>query len=171
MTATSGVVVEDWLLDAALAPVVDGDPLAPLYSGAARGLLVLPFCPACDLPLELEQRVCDGCATAGADWRPVDPTGTVHSVTVVHRLERGLVRTHEPYPVADVELTCGHRIVLTSVQASCPAPAIGDAVSVGFRRLGGVAVPAFHRTTNPGETEDPDDRSPDAARAEADRGA
>jgi uncharacterized OB-fold protein len=171
MTTTSGVVVEDWLLSAALAPAVDGDLLAPLYSGAARGLLVLPFCPACDLPLELEQRVCDDCATAGADWRPVEPSGTVHSVTVVHRLERGLVRTSDPYPVADIEMACGHRVVLTSVEPSHRPPSIGDAVSIGFRRLGDVAVPAFHRTTQPGETEDPDDRSRDAARAEADRGA
>jgi uncharacterized OB-fold protein len=170
MTDTTGVVAEDWLVGAELAPDVEGDPLAPLYSGAADGLLVLPFCPACGLALELEQRACDGCATTGADWRPVDPRGTVHSVTVVHRLQRGLVRARDPYPVADIEMAGGHRLVLTSVEPLPHPPAIGDTVSIGFRRLGDVAVPAFHSTTQPGETEDPHDRSRDAARAEANRG-
>jgi uncharacterized OB-fold protein len=143
------MTAEDWLLTAELAPAVEDDPLAPLYSAAAEGLLVLPFCPACGLALELEQNVCDGCATTDADWRPVDPRGTVHSVTMVHRLERGLVRARDPYPVADVEMTSGHRLVLTSLEPlPCP-PAIGDAVSIGFRGLGDVAVPAFTTMPNP----------------------
>ncbi|MCW2858783.1 MAG: hypothetical protein JWP48_491 [Actinoallomurus sp.] len=160
------VMAEDWLLEAELAPAVEGDPLAPLYAGAADGLLVLPFCPACGLALELEQRVCDGCATAGADWRPAEPRGTVHAVTVVHRLERGLVRAPGPYPVADVETAGGHRLVLTSVGPLPRPPAIGDAVTIGFRRLGGVAVPAFH-PTNLVKRRTPDGRSRDAAAAEA----
>jgi uncharacterized OB-fold protein len=149
------LLTEDWLLGPELAPTVDGDPLAPLYHGGARGLLVLPFCPACATPLELEQRVCDACAATGADWRAVEARGTVHSVTVVHRLEPGLVRTRHPYSVADVELVSGHRLVLTSTDPVSQPPVIGTDVAIGFRRLGGVAVPAFRSTTPPGETEDP----------------
>jgi uncharacterized protein len=43
----------DWLLGPELAPGSDDDPLAPLYRGARDGLLVLPFCPRCELPLDL----------------------------------------------------------------------------------------------------------------------
>ncbi|MDX6433212.1 MAG: uncharacterized protein QOE54_5578, partial [Streptosporangiaceae bacterium] len=132
---------DDWLLSPGLAPDQEDDALAPLYRGAAVDELRLPFCPACGLALELEQRVCDGCATAGADWRTVRPAGTVHSVTVMHRLEPGLVRTGRPYPIADVELACGHRLVVTSVRPLTEPPAIGDPVTIGFRRVGGVAVP------------------------------
>jgi len=147
---TTTYLDEDWLLAPELAPSATDDPLSPLYAGAAAGALVLPFCPACDLPLELEQRVCDSCATTGPAWRQVEPRGTVHSVTVVHRLEPGLVRTTGPYPVADVELQSGHRLVLGPLLPTNVPPAIGDPVTVGFRRLGAVALPAFA----PSETED-----------------
>lgn len=45
----------DWLLDDGVAPGGEGDPLAPLYEGGARGELVLPFCGTCRLSLDLEQ--------------------------------------------------------------------------------------------------------------------
>jgi uncharacterized OB-fold protein len=138
-------MTQDWLLSDELAPSTEDDVLAPLYAGAARGELVVPFCPACGLALELEQQVCDGCGSADPEWRAVEPRGHVHSATLVHRLEPGLVRAEHPYPVADIELAAGHRLVLTSDEPAPDPPAIGDAVSIGFRHLGGVAVPAYHR--------------------------
>ena len=139
MTATA---VEDWLLDSALAPTADDDLLAPLYRAAARNELAMPFCAACALPLELDQEVCDGCGHSERDWRTVDPRGTVHTATLMHRREPGLVRGGVPYPIIDVELTSGHRIVMTTVQPTDTAPPIGTAVRIGFRRLGDVAIPA-----------------------------
>jgi uncharacterized OB-fold protein len=132
---------DDWLLDASLAPDTGGH-LAPLYAGAAEGRLTLPFCSACGLPLELEQEVCDGCGGTAITWRDVVGEGTVHSVTVVRRREAGLVRTEDPYAVADVELTSGHRVLLAACRPS-PPPPIGTPVTVAFRFLGGVAVPAY----------------------------
>jgi uncharacterized OB-fold protein len=140
MTATA---VEDWLLDSALAPTADDDMLAPLYRAAAHNELVMPFCAACTLPLELDQEVCDGCGNAECAWRTVAPRGTVHAATLMHRCEPGLVRGVAPYPIVDVELTSGHRIVMTTVQPAGTAPPIGTAVRIGFRRLGDVAIPAI----------------------------
>jgi uncharacterized OB-fold protein len=140
MTATT---VEDWLLDSALAPAADDDVLAPLYRAAARSELAMPFCAACNLPLELDQEVCDGCGNADSDWRTVDPRGTVHSATLMHRREPGLVHGVAPYPIVDVELSSGHRMVMTTVQTADTAPPIGTAVRIGFRRLGDVAIPAI----------------------------
>ncbi|MEE6137605.1 OB-fold domain-containing protein [Mycobacterium sp. 050128] len=140
MTATA---VEDWLLDSALAPTSDGDLLAPLYRAAARKELAMPFCAACALPLELDQQVCDGCGHGEHDWRTVDPSGTVHTATLMHRREPGLVHGTAPYPIVDVELSSGHRMVMTTVQPADTAPTIGTAVRIGFRRLGNVAIPAI----------------------------
>jgi uncharacterized protein len=140
MTATA---VEDWLLDSALAPTADDDLLAPLYRAAARNELALPFCAACALPLELDQQVCDGCGEADRDWRTVDLRGMVHAATLMHRRESDLVHAVAPYPIVDVELSSGHRMVMTTVQPAETAPTIGTAVRIGFRRLGDVAIPAI----------------------------
>jgi uncharacterized OB-fold protein len=140
MTATA---VEDWLLDSALAPAADDDLLAPLYRAAAREELVMPFCAACALPLELDQEVCDSCAHIERDWRTVTPIGAVHTVTLMHRREPGLVHAMTPYPIVDVELSSGHRMVMTTVQPADTAPPIGAAVRIGFRHLGDVAIPAI----------------------------
>lgn len=142
---------EDWLVTAALTPTLAGNPIEPLYRGAAGGELVLPFCAACGLPVELDQQVCDGCDGGdggGPDggeaiaWRAVAPTGVVHAATTVHRREPGLIRTTEPYQVVDVEVSSGHRLVTTTVAATAEAAAIGQPVSISFRTVGGVALPA-----------------------------
>jgi uncharacterized OB-fold protein len=140
MTATA---VEDWLLDSALAPTVDDDVLAPLYRASARNELAMPFCAACALALELDQEVCDGCGHSERDWRTVDPLGTVHAATLMHRREPGLVHGVAPYPIVDVELSSGHRMIMTTVQPADTAPPIGAAVRIGFRHLGDVAIPAI----------------------------
>jgi uncharacterized OB-fold protein len=145
----------DWLLTVDLAPSTD-DALAPLYAAAAKGMLSLPHCAGCSLALELEQRVCDGCGRTEVEWRGVEPSGIVHSVTVVHRREPGLVVATAPYPVADVEMASGHRLVLAPVHPIRTPPVIGEPVGIAFRRLGAVNVPAFrtcHR--DPSRTEAP----------------
>jgi uncharacterized OB-fold protein len=144
MTAVETSAREDWLLETALAPAVDSDPLRPLYDAAARGELALPFCADCDLPLELEQRMCDGCGHTEIVWRQVHPSGIVHAATMMHRREAGLVRAIDPYPVVDVEMDSGHRIVMTTLAPTQSAPHIGTTVRIGFRRLGDVAIPAVN---------------------------
>ncbi|MDV7136468.1 Zn-ribbon domain-containing OB-fold protein [Williamsia muralis] len=135
-------IATDWLLSDSLGPVVSGDPLEPLYTGAARGALVLPFCAACSLPLDLEQHVCDGCGSHRIDWLETAPTGVVHSSTTMHRLEPGLVTATGPYPIVDIELAGGHRLIMTTVDPATRAPQIGDVVDIGFRNLAGTALPA-----------------------------
>jgi uncharacterized protein len=135
---------QDWLLEPALAPAVDGDAIRPLYDAAARGELALPFCAACELPLELEQQTCDGCGGAERLWRQVNPRGSVHAATMMHRREPGLVRATDPYVIVDVEMESGHRIVMATLTPTDAAPPIGTPVRVGFRRLGDVAIPAVN---------------------------
>lgn len=149
MTAVANTTREDWLLHAVLAPAVDGDAIRPLYDAAARGELALPFCASCGLALELEQQVCDGCGRTERVWRGVQPRGVVHAATMMHRREPGLVRAEHPYPIVDVELESGHRIVMTTAVSCGSAPAIGAPVRVGFRRLGAVVLPAIDTLGDP----------------------
>jgi uncharacterized OB-fold protein len=146
MTATA---VEDWLLDPALAPQPEHDALAPLYRAATRGELALPFCAACKQPLELDQEVCDDCGGTEHDWRAVELRGTVHAATLMHRREPGLVNAATPYPIVDVELESGHRIVMTTARPMDTAPEIGARVRIGFRRLGDIAIPAIDTLEDP----------------------
>ena len=147
----------DWLAAPELAPDTADPVLAPVYEAAARGALALPFCAACATPLELEQYVCDACGagaeigTAGREWRDVPLGGTVHAATLVHRREPGLIVATGPYPVIDVELASGHRLVLTTAAPSGQAPDVGAPVEIAFRTVGGVTLPAvrFPRTASP----------------------
>ena len=141
-------VAGDWLAAEQLAPDAADPVMAPLYEAAAQGALALPFCAACSTPLELEQYVCDACGasaevgTAGRAWRDVPLAGTVHAATLVHRREPGLIVASGPYPVIDVELTSGHRLVLTTAAPSGEAPDIGAPVEIAFRTAGAVKLPA-----------------------------
>jgi uncharacterized OB-fold protein len=142
----TAVTQRDWLLDDRLQPDAGHPALRPLFDAAARGALALPFCAACAIPLELEQLVCDGCGSADRVWREVPLAGVVHSATVMHRREAGLVVTEGPYPLIDVETESGHRMIMTTAVATNRAPAIGDTVAIAFRRVGDVAVPAVDNT-------------------------
>jgi uncharacterized OB-fold protein len=146
MTPATPATRGDWLVAPELAPDPADPDLAPLYAGAARDALVMPFCAACSLPLELEQSVCDACGTPDRQWRQVPRTGTVHAATLVHRREPGLIIAVQPYPVIDVELTSGHRLVMTTTQACEHAPAIGAPVEIAFRVVGATVLPAVQLT-------------------------
>jgi uncharacterized OB-fold protein len=143
MTAAVNATTVDWLLDPVLAPDGHDEAMSPLYDAAARGELAMPFCAECELALELEQDVCDGCGARNRHWRRVDRCGVVHAATVMHRREPGLVRAESPYPIVDVELSSGHRLVMTTTAPCHTAPSIGTEVRVGFRRLGEAAIPAI----------------------------
>jgi uncharacterized protein len=132
----------DWLVAASLTPITDGE-LAPFYAAAARGELVMPFCGKCEwAALELEQTTCDTCGTQDVQWRALELRGIVHSATTVHRLEPGLVLTTEPYQIIDVEFASTHRLLMTTTEPTAVPFLIDTPVLVGFRTIGGVALPA-----------------------------
>ena len=154
----------DWLVGPELAPDAADPVMAPVYESAARGALALPFCAACGTPLELEPYVCDGCGasaeigTPGREWREVPLAGTVHASTLVHRREPGLIVALGPYPVIDVEMASGHRLVLTSATPSGQAPDIGTPVEIAFRTVGAVRLPAVRAAQSPRRRSDITDR-------------
>jgi uncharacterized protein len=132
----------DWMVAASLTPITDGE-LAPFYAAAAQGELVMPFCGICEwAALELEQTTCDTCGAQDVQWRTIDLFGIVHSATTVHRLEPGLVLTSEPYQIIDVEFASTHRLLMTTTEPVAEPFPIDTPVTIGFRVVGGVAVPA-----------------------------
>jgi uncharacterized protein len=132
----------DWLVAASLSPITDGE-LAPFYAAAARGELVMPFCGVCEwAALELEQTTCDSCGAQDVQWRTIELAGVVHSSTTVHRLEPGLVLTTEPYQIIDVEFASTHRLLMTTTRPTTDPYLIDTPVLIGFRTIGGIAVPA-----------------------------
>lgn len=156
LSAKAPVATRDWLLDDTLAPDAADESMYEFYAAAARGELILPFCAGCQSALDLEQAVCDQCGSFDSDWRTVDLVGTVHSATTMHRFEPGLVKAQRPYPILDIELTSGHRLIMTTLDPTSTTPRIGNEVGIAFRNLGGVAIPAAYSTvqnTAPNETE------------------
>jgi uncharacterized OB-fold protein len=144
----TAATLADWLLDPTLAPEREHDAIAPLYEATDRGELALPFCAACDQPLDLDQEVCDACGGIEHGWRTVELRGAVHAATLMYRREPGLVHAEAPYPIVDVELDSGHRLIVTTSRPAEVAPAIGTRVRIGFRRLGNVAIPAIDTLEN-----------------------
>jgi hypothetical protein len=72
----------------------------------------------------------------------VDNHGTVHSATLVHRREQSLIRAEAPYLLLDVETSSGHRLVMTTALPASTLPDNGTPVTIGFRVIGSVHVPA-----------------------------
>jgi uncharacterized protein len=134
----------DWLVPDELAPVTTG-AMHQFYQAAGEGRLEMPFCGACSLALELEQMTCDRCGGEPC-WQVVEPNGRVHACTTVHRRETGLVLATDPYQVVDVELSSGHRLVMTTQARTDHCFGIGEAVAIGFRHVGAVALPAIAGT-------------------------
>lgn len=131
----------DWLADDALAPPPTAR-CAPFHDAAADGRIVLPRCRACAAPLELDQVACHRCADTGAVWQEVPRRGQVHATSSVHRVAPPQILTDRPYLLIDVEFESGHRLVLTTCAPCAQAPAVGQQVRIGFRRVGGTPLPA-----------------------------
>ena len=150
MTAVTNPATEpasqDWLLEPVLAPTVTGDVLAPYYEAAARGELAMPFCSRCDLALELEQRVCDGCGGTESQWRTVEVAGTVHAAPLMHPRETGLVRAEVPHPVATAPVTLDADVVkrLRAMMREGVKSGSAKAAAAGREPVYGVAAEVTH---------------------------
>lgn len=135
-------ILDDWLLDPSLAP----PPVTRCWrrcttrrSGRGDAAVL------CRMRETTGTRAGHLRRLRGGDrsWRAVAPHGTVHAATLMHRREPGLVHARGPYPIVDVELDSGHRLVMTTARPTDTAPRIGTAVHIAFRRLGDVVIPAI----------------------------
>ena len=135
----------DWLLHDSAAPS-DVAPLTQFLTGSAEGALVLPFCAACKHPLDLDQLHCDECAHQERVWQEVKPEGQVTVSIMMNRVDARYVKQEKPYPVTEVLLNSGHRIIVsTSTVADAPI-ASGTQVRLEFVRVGTQNIPRIINT-------------------------
>jgi len=132
----------DWLVTDALAPIPN-DLTAPFFEGCAEGRLALPICGSCAQPLWFEQLVCSTCASTQRTWIDAALCGEIHALTIVHRRQADVIVATVPYLVVDVELDTSHHLTMSTVEPSIEGFKICDRVEIGFRNIGGVAVPAI----------------------------
>ncbi|AEK42426.1 Zn-ribbon domain-containing OB-fold protein [Amycolatopsis mediterranei] len=105
----------------------------PFWAAAAEGRLVLPECADCGLRFFVPEPVCPRCLSRNWDWAPSAGTGTVYSVTVVHRAPGPGFEV--PFALAIVDLDDG--VTMLSHVVGCPVDevVIGLPVRVDFRPL------------------------------------
>ena len=83
-------------------PDIHDPGFAPFWAGTAAGELRIVFCSDCDQPRWPPRPVCGHCRSFELDWRPVTPTGHLHTWTgVEHQTASDLP---PPYVVGLVEI-------------------------------------------------------------------
>jgi hypothetical protein len=114
----------------------------PFWAAAAEGRLVLPECGDCGLKFFVPEPVCPRCLGRNWEWVPSAGTGTVYSVTVVHRAPGPGFEV--PFALAIVDLDDG--VPMLSHVVGCPVDEVGIGlpVRVDFRPLTAeLALPYF----------------------------
>ncbi len=135
----------DWLLQDSAAPS-DVAPLTQYLSGSAEGKLVMPFCAACQHPLDLDQLQCDACAHQERTWQEVEPAGVTTVAIMMNRVDARYVKHDAAYPVIEVLLNSGHRIIV-STSSVADAPIAADTpVRLEFVRVGTQNIPRIINT-------------------------
>ena len=93
------------------------------WDGAREGELRFQHCADCGFVRWPAAGVCPECLSRTAEWKAVEPVGTVWSYVVYHR-SYSKSAPPLPYNVALVELDCGVRLITTLA---------GDGHEVGMR--------------------------------------
>ncbi len=93
----------------------------------------------CGAPQFPSKPTCDVCGSDRMETRQANGTGTIFSITVVHRPPSDALRKHAPYGIALVDLDEGFRMMAHAD----PELAIGARVRVGFVEFGDRMVPRF----------------------------
>jgi hypothetical protein len=115
---------------------------APFWEATRQGVLTVPHCSRCDRWFFSPEVVCPGCL--GPDWiyRAVAGTGSVYSVTVVHRAPGPGFQT--PFALAVIDLDEGARMLSQVVGLPPEQVRIGLRVRVRMHALTAeITLPEF----------------------------
>jgi uncharacterized OB-fold protein len=106
-----------------------------------EGQIIYSRCCAdhCGAPHFPPKARCDACDSDRLEMRQAAGTGTIFSITVVHRPPSDALRQYAPYGIALVDLDEGFRMM---AQAD-PDLAIGSRVHASYVQFGGRVVPRF----------------------------
>jgi uncharacterized protein len=105
----------------------------PFWEAASQGRLVLPRCAECGLLFFTPEPACPSCLARDWTYVPSTGTGSVYSVTVVHRVPGPGFDV--PFALAIVDLDDG--VPMLSHVVGCPVDEVfvGMRVRVEFRPL------------------------------------
>jgi uncharacterized OB-fold protein len=119
---------------------LSADPIArDWWAAIARGHIGYEVCKECGTAQFYPRGRCTACGSAGVETRRAAGTGTIFSITVVHRPPSAALQAFAPYGIALVDLDEGIRMM---AQAD-PALAIGARVQAHFVTFGDRTVPRF----------------------------
>lgn len=116
------------------------DPLArDWWTDVAAGRIGYESCADCGAAQFYPRGHCTACGSRQVDTRHAAGTGTIFSITVVHRPPSPAFQAYAPYAIALVDLDEGVRLMAHAD----PALAIGARVRATFVPFGGRTVPRF----------------------------
>jgi uncharacterized OB-fold protein len=122
-------------------PVPD-EASQPFFDAAARGTLLIKFCPACNRNLAPQAELCDSCFSSDVQWKEASGKGTVYSFVINHQVMHPGFASEVPYNVIVVELAEGPRLngnylgPNEDIKVDMP-------VQVTFEQVGDVSVPKW----------------------------
>lgn len=115
---------------------------APFWEATRRGQLMIPHCARCDRWFFTPELACPGCLERDWTYREVRGTGTVYSVTVVHRAPSP--GFDPPFALAIIELDEGAMMLSHVVGVPPEEVRIGQRVRVRMRELTAqITLPEF----------------------------
>ena len=116
------------------------DPIArDWWAGIAEGHVGYEVCADCGAAQFYPRGHCTACGSARVEMRRAAGTGTIFSITTVHRPPSPALQPFAPYAIALVDLDEGVRLMAHAD----PALAIGARVRVTFVTFGDRTVPRF----------------------------
>ena len=124
--------------------IASSDPLARAWwAGVAEGRIGYQRCEACAAAQFFPRERCEACGSAHLAVATSAGTGTIFSITVVHRPPSPALQAFAPYGIALVDLDEGVRLMAHAD----PGLAIGEKVVATFAAFGDRATPKFIRAT------------------------
>lgn len=118
--------------------------LAPFFSGARRGELMLQCCDGCGLHRFPPRALCSHCLSRESRWVPVSGRGEVFSFNVMHQVYHPGFAAEVPYAVVLVKLEEGPKITTNLVGLAPAEIRIGMPVRVVFEQISDeVTLPKF----------------------------
>jgi uncharacterized OB-fold protein len=120
--------------------------LAPFFSAAREGRLVVQRCTGCGALRFPARELCSGCLRQESTWHQVSGRGEIFSYNVMHQIYHPGFAAEVPYAVVVVKLEEGPKMTSNLVECPVDQIAIGMPVEVVFEEISPtVTLPKFRR--------------------------
>jgi uncharacterized OB-fold protein len=117
-------------------PLPDSSPrMAPFWSAAREGRLVLQRCGKCGHFHFPPVEICSGCLSSESlSWVDASGRGEVFSYVVMHQIYHPAFVADAPYTIVDVKLAEGPRMIARVIDCAPAEVRIGMPLDVSFER-------------------------------------